>query len=309
MLNSLLNVTVDLTGSGHMLNICLLGYQLELATAFGTSHSTSSFRNNALLLLRVPSLQAGVGNIVTGSAEYVAEDGSWVLKGVGEVGLPPKKELVYEADLADITTFVSSFLAAIQSPDASTFSSSSSNSSDVFASVPDKYFPLVRGFADTSSSAEDGSCATGSLPYVRLLQALDCCSCCSASFGRAGRALVEAAVLDAWAKDLCLPLSQLIGVSSECPSHRSFYTAALNDDISLIVDAALFGAKHTPQLKIKLDGSVARSKTILRALHEALPHQEGHVWSIDANAAWSPEVAEIMLREVLQPYKHRIYMV
>jgi hypothetical protein len=93
------------------------------------------------------------------------------------------------------------------------------------------------------------------------------------------------------------------------PAHRSFYTAALNDDISLIVQAAVFGAKHTPQLKIKLNGSVELAKSILSALDAALPHQDGHEWSIDANSAWTPGVAERMLREVLEPHKHRIFMV
>ena len=289
MTTPLLDVTVDFSGRGDLLNVCLLGYELELATSFGTSHSTSSFRNNALLLLRVPSQSAMEGE--------TAGKVTWDLRGVGEVGLPPKKTLVYEADLNDISAFMNSFLDELQAPKGS--SSSLTTNADVFASLPERYFSRVR-------RGNEGEVL---LPYHRMLQALDMCACSGATFGRAGRALVESALFDAWAKELQLPLHELINVSPISSTHRSFYTAALNDDISLIVQAAIFGAKHTPQLKIKLNDSVELAKRILHELDVALPYKEGHWWSVDANSAWSPDVAEEMLREVLEPYKHRLFMV
>ena len=50
---------------------------------FGTSHSSTNSRTNALLLL--------------------VFDGA--LSGVGEVGLPPKKKDCYEADVEDIARY------------------------------------------------------------------------------------------------------------------------------------------------------------------------------------------------------------
>lgn len=294
MTTFLVDVTADLSAcGGDKLNLCLLGYQLELATSFGTSHSTSSCRNNALILLRAPLT-------CTVNSSHSSVDKQWVLKGVGEVGLPPKKALVYEADLGDIQTFLLSFIDTLQK--LSSTHSPETPPADVFATIPEYYFSWARRCVATGSSSSF-------FPYVYMLRALDTCSCHAATFARAGRALIESAVMDAWAKDLQLPLYKFLGVPNVAADHNSFYTAALNDDISLIVAAALFGAKHTPHLKIKLNHSVDQAKEILFALNKALPHKEGNRWCIDANAAWTPSLAEVMLQEVLEPYSYRIFMV
>jgi hypothetical protein len=315
----LLDVTVKLPANDGQLNVCLLGYQLELATSFGTSHFTSTFRSNALLLLRVPH-----------SNKTLHDSETWELKGVGEVGLPPKKALVYEADLDDMKTFLTSFIDSliVVLNKQKSCSDDNDRQSDPFAVIPEPYFACIRGATSTSASGtaglsdtlpvavtnnHDSTCGNNDpsdiLPYALLLEALDTCGCHTSTYARAGRALIESAIFDAWAKDLRVPLYDLINVSPTSTSHRSFYTAALNEDISLIVDAAKFGAKFTPQLKIKLNSDVNMSRSILRALDEALPYQEGHMWSIDANAAWTTEVAMEMLIEVLELYRHRIYMV
>ena len=176
MTTHLLNVTIDLYGNGKQLNVCLLGYSLELASAFGTSHSTSTFRHNALLLLRVPSC----------AEEQEAE--AWTLKGVSEVGLPPKKEMVYEADLDDMTAYVLSFLESFHE-----LMNSSSDVAvvvDAFAPLPEHYFARVRGDTTVFTPPSPPTC-TPQLPYAQLLQALDTCSCNSSthSFARAGRVL------------------------------------------------------------------------------------------------------------------------
>ena len=292
----LLNETVSLP-NGDKINFVVLGYKLELATSFGTSHSTSTFRKNALLLLRLPYSQCCQGHEIEEDTK-----GDFVLKAVGEVGLPQKKELVYEADLDDIVMYLTSFLQEVRR-----YASTGLPQADVFLHISHPYFDRVRIKKAASSVDAHGWLSIQS--YEHLLQALDSCQCNSLSYGRAGKALVESAIFDLWAKDLRVPLYDLMNVPSLSDAHRSFYTAALNVDISLIVDAAIFGSKFTPHLKIKLNDSVELAKTILYAINEALPHQDCHSWSIDANAAWSPSISERMLFEVLMPYKKRIFMV
>jgi len=278
MEDPILDVTLDVGAS--TVQILLLACKLELATAFGTSHSSTSFRNNALLVLKL--------------------DG--IFLGIGEAGLPPKKLHVYEADMNDCKEYVLGFIESIHS----TKKQSVVDPQKMFEHLPDCYFSCFR----STPSNEAGHRPVRPI-FPLLLQALDNVNCTISrcSFGRAGRSLVESTILSACAHDCRLTTQELIGVPLEAPSHLSFYTAALNEDISLIVQAAKFGAQFTPQLKIKLNGDVDMSRRILKALDAALPATEGHHWSIDANCGWSPEVALCMLKEVLGPYTHRIFMV
>lgn len=150
------------------------------------------------------------------------------------------------------------------------------------------------------------------------------------------------AVLDLWGHFARVPLSTLLfGAAQHQPPSaaattapppplavaRSFYTAALNDDVAQIVAATRFGLASTPLLKIKLDADVGRARAILAALtacyDEAVPRRgaaaaaplvpgdagaRSGVWSVDANAAWSADVARAYL-DVLRPYGPLIYMV
>ena len=68
-------------------------YELELRAAFGTSHSSTTRRRNALFTFRTPILGPTVVPLATAAGAEVL--------GYGEVGLPPKKAAVYHADLAD----------------------------------------------------------------------------------------------------------------------------------------------------------------------------------------------------------------
>ena len=61
--------------------------RLELRSAFGTSHSSTTVRNNPRVHVTVAVGQSGA------TASY---------SGVAEIGMPPKKAGVYEADLADV---------------------------------------------------------------------------------------------------------------------------------------------------------------------------------------------------------------
>jgi len=85
---------------------------------------------------------------------------------------------------------------------------------------------------------------------------------------------------------------------------RSFYTAALNPELALIVAAFEFGLQSTPCIKIKLDSNVNRGAEILHALLQAYSAAKRSTadvaWSIDANAAWNVDATSQMLN-VLKP--------
>jgi hypothetical protein len=77
----------SLTIDGVHVRLVLVPYLINLFMPFGTHHSNTTSRTNALLLLVV--------------------DGE--LSGVGEVGLPPKKKDCYEADVEDIACYVQEY--------------------------------------------------------------------------------------------------------------------------------------------------------------------------------------------------------
>ena len=73
------------------LRLIIIPYNLKLLTAFGTSHSSTTSRVNALFLI-----------LFNGE-----------LQGVSETGLPPKKLHSYEADLTDLVTYAKSFVESL----------------------------------------------------------------------------------------------------------------------------------------------------------------------------------------------------
>ena len=76
-------------GRCHAAILTIESYVLELRSAFGTSHSSTTSRQNALI-----SFQLAGGHGTTAAV------------GHGEVGLPPKKPSVYFANLDDVYRFV-----------------------------------------------------------------------------------------------------------------------------------------------------------------------------------------------------------
>ena len=78
-----------------VLHVAVAPYELELRSAFGTSHSSTTTRCNALIQL---SLSSAPPTAI----------------GYGEVGLPPKKAGCYLADYADIRAYVEAFADELQ---------------------------------------------------------------------------------------------------------------------------------------------------------------------------------------------------
>jgi len=252
--------------------LVVIPYKLQLRSAFGTSHSSSMFRVNALFVLL---LNGEVG-------------------GVGEIGLPPKKRDCYEADLEDCVSFAISYWNSLNEA----IQRGTCAECSPFQSLATKYFEKARTGGPLDSNL-----------HRVMLQALDHCPMSSSSFGRAGRSGVESCLIDSWARSRNVTVFSLLNLAKENRLHKSFYTAALNDSIDSIVASARVGSHFTPNLKIKLNDSISFNKAILRRLDEAFPSPHHGWWSIDANCAWTPEIAMEMLTDVLMPFKPRIYMV
>ncbi len=67
---------------------------LELRSAYGTSHSLTTSRTNARVSVSI-------------SIRHLAEtdpDEAMVYSGIAEIGMPPKKRFVYEAELSDLSS-------------------------------------------------------------------------------------------------------------------------------------------------------------------------------------------------------------
>jgi hypothetical protein len=202
-------------GDGWVLHLACSSYPLELRSDFGTSHSSTTRRTNALI-------QVAVGRSDATSAATVF--------GYGEVGLPPKKKGCYLADYDDVLRFVTALAddlahTALVRP--------TSESVDPFALLPAAWFQRCRPAAATI----DPHTAV----LLALLLRLDSCAANVEEYARASRCGVEIAIMDCWGKHCGVPLSVLFGLFDprrDDPSvykRKGFYTAALNADPHKIV--------------------------------------------------------------------------
>lgn len=298
--------------------ISLHAYEITLRTAFGTNHSTSTSRLNGLLRLQLEGAEGKVGEEYESRRQVFAE-----------VGLPPKKAFVYEADLTDIHTYVEAYctqLDALLSIDEKNLEDN--GMAEVLFHTPDFSFPRLRSPPQSESEAKAFRI------FCVMLRALDTCPLKEESFSRAASSLIEVAATALLAECLCVSVSQLLlgevdmseGIGSGVMKHKhsSFYTTALNEDISEMVASAAFGAQHTPHLKVKLDGDAERCTAILAALDnwssttsssssssvdDVIDNEKDRWWSLDANCAWSAPLALTLSNELLPNYSHRIKMV
>jgi L-alanine-DL-glutamate epimerase-like enolase superfamily enzyme len=273
-------LTIDLAGcvSAHL---TLSAYRLALRSAFGTSHSSTSERTNALLRLRILDSKGVLAN------------------GFGEAGLPPKKFGCYESDLNDVVAFFRAFEPHLRLAAAAA-------TCDPLAACPPQYFRTMR---------RDSAQLNPAAAVCTILNVLD--SFPTGPFGfayKAAHCCLELACFDAWGRIIGSPVHEMVqpsvGGQTDRVVGRSFYTVGLDVDVEQMVNTCAFGLQHTPLLKIKLDGDCARGAEILRRLHETCANTDAAVvWSIDANAAWSSPAKALQFLEVLRPYSDQIFMV
>jgi L-alanine-DL-glutamate epimerase-like enolase superfamily enzyme len=272
-------VVVEKTFLNGALTLKLYKYVLTLRSAFGTSHSSTTVRNNALI-------QIDWNNH----------------RGYGEVGLPPKKKNCYLADFDDIHTYFKQYVENIENE---INAPTTDDKYSPFDGIPHPYFDALRSDSshipqlllrvlDTRAITEPNS---QNLPEYRF----------AAICG------IEMAILDLWCSILDKPLYSIIGV--EPPTGKSaFYTAGLNEDISEMEKTLRFGMQYTDNIKIKLDHDVDKGVLICKRLHDTFKQTRTHNahWSIDANAAWTPEISLEFLhkiKEQIPEFLPMLYMV
>lgn len=308
-------------------------YQLQLRSAFGTSHSSTTVRTNALIRVRVRS----------SATEEVS-----VWSGYGEVGLPPKKPNCYLANYDDIAHFFQLFCENVEK-ELSMYESSNQVIAVDGDSTPlydpfevlrssggqssANYFKLLSDHvsAVSSDSGSGGSASSSSsqltlikvLP-VLLLKVLDTYEYVNdenqvLEYRLAAQCGIELAILDLWCQMAQTPLYSAIGLSRP-EGKASFYTVALNDNEREYRESVQFGLKYTKHLKLKLDGNVEKSIQLCQTVHDIYASTETNngvklpsvcTWSVDANAAWTPELT-IQFMQELEKYpdiKQFMYMI
>jgi L-alanine-DL-glutamate epimerase-like enolase superfamily enzyme len=280
-------VVVEKSLLDGVLTLRLHRYVLKLRSAFGTSHSSTTTRINALI-------QIDLNNY----------------RGYGEVGLPPKKKNCYLADFDDIHTYFKQFCENVEK-ELHTQSNSQNTASDFFTThdgayyspfddIPHPYFHLLRVERSQNITIENA------LPTI-LLKVLDTVRITESNsdqlpeYRLAAKCGIEMAVLDLWGSMLNKPLYSLVGIAPPTEK-RSFYTASLNDDIAEIEKSLNFGLEFTDNIKIKLDHDVGKGLHIVQRLYEFYKKTREHnaYWSIDANSAWTPQISLEFLHRIKQ---------
>ena len=245
---------------------------LRLRHVFGTSHSSSSTRTNALYTVEI-----GLRGTL---------DGRPLATGQGESGLPPKKPMCYHADVTDCAVFFDSFCEALQA------AGGVNAAGDPFAGLAG-FFRTHQHVFGTHSIGSDAAKAASRLFHHLLITA----DGFTEKQFLAGRAGLESAIFACWSAVWQLPVCVFAGIPAMPNPTRSFYTAALNDSLAEMEASTRFGLDYTPCIKIKLDGNVQRSEQILS--HFA-GNGLGAVWSIDANAGWDAATAMAHLPAIQQ---------
>jgi L-alanine-DL-glutamate epimerase-like enolase superfamily enzyme len=262
-----------------VLKLTLEPYNLKLRTAFGTSHSATTTRTNALI---------GV-HLFNGSEQQQQ------IIGYGEVGLPPKKPNCYLADYNDIVLFFEMYCNHIESELSQYNVNTMVVDYNPFETLNHKYFKSI----EIKSSEEN----VATIPAI-LLKVLDKYEYMDENkkpveYRLAAQCGIEMAILDLLAHRMQQPLHQIIGIDGPT-TQSSFYTVGLNPDESEWLKSVELGLSYTTHLKLKLDHDLDKSLQILSKLLSIYTTKELPVttWSIDANAAWTPELTIQFLQRV-----------
>ncbi|KAF2075032.1 hypothetical protein CYY_003684 [Polysphondylium violaceum] len=264
------------------ISINIRPYRLHLRNPFGTAHSVTTERNNALVTIEI------------------INDENHTLRGYGECGLPPKKPYCYLADFNDIQQYFSQYLQMLKERITDDIVI---NDYNPFNSLPSNLFKHLRSTLDYSSDEYNQL-------FYFLFQCLDQCKENEKDYSFASRSLIEMALLDAWSKYFKQPIYKFANLPE--PSLKPFYyTISLCPTMKEILDSTEFGVKYTGYLKIKLDSDVAKCKNIIDTVINFIQNdlkKTIYKLSVDANSSWTPQVAKEYL-SVLEPIKHMISMV
>ncbi|KAJ3431097.1 enolase superfamily member [Anaeramoeba flamelloides] len=275
----------------HTIEIKQTKYPLTLRTLFGTSHSKTNTRTNCLISVCLDSSQTEIG--------------------YGEIGLPPKKPNCYLADPQDISLWFDAFFDYLEKI------CKTKNKEKSF----DLGLPLKKN--EWLSTLE--------LPkwFLLLLYAIDTCPANNEKYSKAAQNGIEGACLDLLSKCLNQPLWKIITNNQnenknknnktqlvERPTIPAFYTIGINTNTESILTSLKFGLKFTCNLKLKASKDLDllfKTFEIIENYQKENQKNESDkingIWSIDANADWTPEISLQFLDRLDERLKKKIYMV
>ncbi|KAL9648674.1 hypothetical protein ABK040_016302 [Willaertia magna] len=263
----------------NLFEIQLQEYPLELRSTFGTSHSSTTKRNNALFIIKINNN----------------------FYGFGEIGLPPKKKKCYLADFNDIKYFFNEYcnflkkeMSIINYQKSKIIKKSLKEwIGDYFPLNINNYFIPIKNYFLKENKLFT---IIEILPLI-LLKVLDQNIYHdfnlneNPEFQYAAKCGIEMSILDVLCKILNLTLFEMIGITKPINKY-SFYTVGLNEDINEMVNNTKFGLNKTKYLKFKLDDNVDKSINIIKHCFKEYNNNLNKIkWSIDANASWSPQTA------------------
>lgn len=155
-------------------------YVISFRSSFGTSHSSTSYRTNGLVTLKI-------------------ED----IKGYGECGLPPKKPLCYESNIDDCKKLFELFSKKCIGK---TIQFEKNNSKNTNSKI--LYNPFKQNadfFKGIYEKVEENDIL---IVICHLFEILDNLEVNSEKWTRAARSAIEAALLDAWGKATNKPVCE-----------------------------------------------------------------------------------------------------
>ncbi|KAJ6242187.1 enolase superfamily member [Anaeramoeba flamelloides] len=286
----------------HTIEIKQTKYPLTLRTLFGTSHSKTNTRTNCLISVCLDSSRTEIG--------------------YGEIGLPPKKPNCYLADPQDISLWFEAFYDYLEKI------CKTKNKEKSF----DFELPLKKN--EWLSAVE--------LPnwFLLLLYAIDTFPANNEKYSKAAQNGIEGACLDLLSKCLNLPLWKIITNNKnknknknknenenenennktqlvELPAIPAFYTIGINTNSESILTSLKFGLKFTCNLKLKASKDLDLLFKTFEIIEDYQKENQKNeivdkingIWSIDANADWTPEISLQFLDRLDERLKKKIYMV
>lgn len=282
---------LDLRGKGEdtfRLSLRLRPLEIRTLRPFGTAHSSTSFRTNAFLSVKLGAFE-----------------------GLSEVGLPPFKPGIYEGRYSDcenlVTSYTTVLVNALEKQAVAWFSSHSPKVSEVWNEGREGLTPKLLNDSQEKDLNEEKQLSSD--VFQKMIEVLDFCLSKN-EHPRSAFALIETGVLKCLSKCVHIPVPRLLGI--EGGSERAincFYTVGITDDLTELIENIRYGKRHTSFIKLKVDKDLSKARQVFRLLgEEGMLFDQSKTIAIDANCSWTPEIAMNFLRD-FEEYRKHIYMV
>mmetsp|Transcript_12934 Transcript_12934/g.32681 ORF Transcript_12934/g.32681 Transcript_12934/m.32681 type:complete len:442 (-) Transcript_12934:108-1433(-) len=267
--------------------------EIQTLRKFGTAHSSTSIRTNALVRVRFDDHE-----------------------GLSEVGLPPFKPGIYEGTYNDCERLVKTYLSLLVGCFGKqvTAWSSSGPLTETSCAWDGGWVAETAdaGLEDLGEALLEGKRQSYLSVGKKMVDVLDfCMGKWQAKYPRSAYTLIETGLLNCMSRAIAAPLSAILGMppAREAEPIHCFYTVGMTENLEELVENIRYGKSHTSFIKLKVDRDLSKAKRVLSLLDEEGVLQAGRkTIAIDANCSWTPETAHDFLKELSEYLKH-IFMV